>query len=32
MELFLCGFLTALLIVNIILHLVAIGIDKEKEK
>lgn len=32
MELFFWGFLTALLIVSIILHLVAIGIDKEKEK
>lgn len=29
MELFLCGFLTALLIVSIVLHLVAIGIDRE---
>lgn len=32
MELFFWGFLTALLIVNIILHLVAIGIDEGKEK
>ena len=32
MELFLGGFLAALLIVSIILHLVAIGIDRGKEK
>ena len=29
MELFFWGFLTALLIVSIVLHLVAIGIDRE---
>lgn len=29
MELFFWGFLTALLIVNIILHLVVVGIDRE---
>lgn len=32
MELFFWGFITALLIVNIVLHFVAIGIDEEKEK
>ena len=32
MELFFWGFITALLIVSIILHLVAIGIDRGKEK
>lgn len=32
MELFFWGFLTALLIVSIILHLVTIGIDEGKEK
>ena len=32
MELFFWGFITALLIVSIILHLVAIGIDEGKER
>lgn len=32
MELFLGGFLAALLIVNIVLHFVDMAFDKEKEK